>query len=108
MKKDKGQQTARAGDNINKVDGDLRRFASPGCASKVRREIIATIKGLNTFPGLHQGYDELTDKKYEYRRALTLDYKIVFTINEDVLEVVVVQIYHQNRGPEWIDENVKP
>ena len=106
MKQYKVQLTPRARASINKIVNDLRRFASPTYATKVRKEIISTIKSLSTFPEAHQGFDELTDDDREYRRALVLDYKVVFTVKDDVLEVVVVQVYQQNRGQEWIDENV--
>ena len=102
------QLTPRARASINKIVSDLRRFATPSFAAKVRREIVSTIKGLETFPEAHGIFDELTDEQHEYRRALTLDYKVVFTVKNDVLEVIVVQVYHQRRGQEWIEENVKP
>jgi plasmid stabilization system protein ParE len=108
MKKYKVQLTPRARASIDKIVGDLRRFGSPTYATKVRREIIAAIKSLKTFPEAHQAFGELTDEEHEYRRALILDYKIVFTVKDEVLEVIVVQVYNQQRGQEWIDENVKP
>lgn len=106
MKQYKVQLTPRARASINKIVGDLRRFGSLGYATKVRREIVATIKSLETLPEIHQEFDELTDENYEYRRALVLDYKVVFTVKDDILEVIVVQVYHQSRGQKWIDKNV--
>jgi|GEM_PF-2725858 len=106
MKQYTVQLTPRARASINKIVNDLYDLASPSYAAKVQKEIVATIKSLETFPGAHESFDELTDKEHEYRRALTLNYKIVFTIKDEILEVVVVQVYHQRRGQKWIDENV--
>lgn len=106
MKQYKVQLTPRARASINEIVSDLREAVSSAYATKVRKEILATIKSLKTFPEAHQSFDELSDGNHEYRRALTLRYKIVFTINEDILEVVVVRVYDQRRGQDWIDENV--
>lgn len=39
-----------------------------------------------------------------YRKVLKWSYKIVFTIQEDELEVVVFQIYHGAQGPEEVEK----
>lgn len=108
MRQYKVQLTPRARKSITDIVSNLRQHASPTYATKVRRAILETIKGLKTFPESHQEFDELSSPQEVYRRALTIDYKIVYTIQEDVLEVIVVQVYHQSRGQEWIDDNVEP
>jgi plasmid stabilization system protein ParE len=106
MKQYKVQLTPRARTSINEIISNLRESVSASYATKVRKEILVTIKNLKTFPEAHQAFDELSDGSHEYRRALTLNYKIVFTVNEDILEVVVVQVYNQRRSQKWIDDNV--
>jgi plasmid stabilization system protein ParE len=109
MRQYKVQLTPRARTSINQIVAELRRRGvSPAYLTKVRREIIATIRSLGTLPKMHQQMDELSDGQTEYRRALVLNYKVVFTIQDDVLEVIVVQVYDQRRGQQWIEENVKP
>jgi len=108
MKKYKIQITPRASASIRKIVNDLKRFSSSSYAAKVRLEIVNTVNKLKTFPESHQEFEEIITDGVVYRRALTKDYKIVFTVKEDVLKVVVIQIFHQHRGPEWIEDNVKP
>ena len=106
MKKYTVRLTPRAVESINQIIDDLYDSASANYAAKVEQAIIDTIDGLQTMPNIHQKALELKRGKSKYRRALVLDYKIVYTVNDDVLEVVVVQAYNQSRGQEWIDENV--
>lgn len=106
MKKYTVRLTPRAIESINKIIDDLYEHASVNYATRVEQAIIDAIDGLQTMPNIHQKATELKRGESKYRRALVLDYKIVYTVNEDVLEVVVVQAYNQSRGQEWIDENV--
>jgi plasmid stabilization system protein ParE len=106
MKKYTVRLTPRAIESINQIVDDLYENASVDYAAKVEQAIVDAIDGLQTMPNIHQKAIELKRGQSKYRRALVLDYKIVYTVNDDVLEVVVVQAYSQSRGQEWIDENV--
>ncbi|NJC27141.1 type II toxin-antitoxin system RelE/ParE family toxin [Neolewinella antarctica] len=106
MKKYQVKLTPRASNSINEIVRDLHRTVNPGFATKIRKEIITAIKGLATFPEAYQQSDALSTKNTTYRRALTSSHKVVFIVKENTLEVIVVQVYHQSRGREWIDDNV--
>jgi mRNA-degrading endonuclease RelE of RelBE toxin-antitoxin system len=46
-----------------------------------------------------------SEKGIIYRRALALSYRIVYTIEEDLLQVLVVEIHHIKRDPKVINES---
>ena len=68
---------------------------------------MQAIKQLTILPASHAIFKEISDEKVVFYCILKWKYKIVFTINNDLLEVVVVQVYHGARGQEWITKQFK-
>ena len=107
MKKYKAQLTPRARASITRIISRLETEASGPVARKVRRGLMEAIRKLRTLPESHQVFEEISDEQTVYHRMLQWDYKIVFTVDQDLQEVVVVQVYHSARGPQWIDSQFK-
>ncbi len=108
MKKYRIVLTPRAKASITRIISRVEAEASKSVSQKVRRGIMSTIRKLKTFPESHQVFEEISDEKIVFRRILKWDYKIVFTVKEDVLEVVVVQVYHSAQGLEQIIRQLNP
>jgi plasmid stabilization system protein ParE len=72
-------------------------------ALAVHNEIVEVIEGLGKMPSRHaparDTYEFVGDY---YRRAPAGKYKIIFHIEEPVLEVFVVRIMHIKRSPDFI------
>lgn len=100
--------TPRAKASISRIISRLEAEESKSVSQKVRRGIMDTIRKLKTFPESHEVFEEISDEKIVFRRVLKWDYKIVFTVKKDVLEVVVVQVYHGAQGLQRIIRQLKP
>ncbi len=107
MKRYKVQLTPGARTSITRIVSQLEVEASKQVAQKIRRGIMDAIRRLKTLPESHQVFEEISDDQIVYRRVLKWDYKIVFTINNDLLEVVVVKVYHGARGSQWVNSQFK-
>lgn len=99
MKKYKIVLLPQAQMGINDIVDYLREEASENVAKKVKKEILATIRKLEIFPASHSKVLELSDERTIYRRILVYSYRIIFTIQEDVLKVLIVDIDHGARDP---------
>ena len=92
--------TPQAEESLKSIVQYLEENVSTSVAEKVRLAIVAEIRGLSTMPqkhGLLQGVDDLL---ITYRRVLKWSYRIIFTIEEDDLIVLVLEIDHSRRNPE--------
>jgi len=102
MKKYKVQLTPRARASITRIISQLEAKVSKTVAQHVRRGIMGAIRRLNTFPESHEVFEQISTEKVVYHRTLQWEYKIVFTVQNDNLKVVVVQVYHGSRGDDWV------
>jgi plasmid stabilization system protein ParE len=96
--------TQQAEQSLEFILNQLRETASEEVAEKVRAGIISEIRGLAEMPqrhGLLRGVDDLL---INYRRILKWSYRIIFTIEDDDLLVLVVEIDHSKRNPERLKE----
>ncbi len=107
MKKYSIALTPRARTSIIQIVQYLEKEASKSISQKVQKGIMDTIRGLATLPESHSVFEEISDNKVIYRRILKWNYKIVFTVNNDLLEVVVVQVYHGSRSLQWLKKKLK-
>ena len=83
-------------ENIVKYIG---KNASTEVANKVLNGILETIDGLSTMPQKNTIIPEISEQKI-YRRVLKWSYKIVYTVREEDILVVVVDIAHSKRDPQ--------
>ena len=90
--------TPGAQTDLRNIYDYLLAEASVDTAERVRLGIEEEIIALATLPqakGLLKG----TTSKTIYRRVLKWSYRIIFTIEEAELRVLVVRIDHQKRNP---------
>jgi plasmid stabilization system protein ParE len=78
----------------------VRRRSSDKQARKVRSAILETVKSLALLPESHEKMHELSDDQVIYRRLFKWDYRIVFTVEEDIITVFVVDIDHVADDPQ--------
>lgn len=108
MKKYKVQLTSRARTSITRIISYLEEEQSVEVAQHVRRGIMDKIKSLENLPKSHEVFEEISSEQQIYHRTLQWRYKIVFSVDDDVLQVVVVQVYHGARGSKWVNDQLKP
>ena len=107
MNKYKIQLTPRARASIIRIVNQLGEEVSKDTAQHVQKGIMEAIQKLETFPEAHKVFEEISTQKVVYRRVLKWQYKIVFTVDNDKLEVIVVQVYHGRRGSKWVQDQFK-
>jgi plasmid stabilization system protein ParE len=90
--------------NLQRIFAYLRDEESMVVAEKVRDGIIETIEELSTLPHRHGIVNEISDEKVVYRRALKWSYKIIFTVDDDEVLVLVVDIIHAKRNPQYLKD----
>ncbi|MEM8527685.1 MAG: type II toxin-antitoxin system RelE/ParE family toxin [Bacteroidota bacterium] len=83
-------------ENIVKYIGEN---ASTEVANKVLDGILEAIDDLSYMPQKNTIIPEISEQKI-YRRILKWSYKIVYTIREEDILVVVVDIAHSKRDPQ--------
>lgn len=89
---------------LRKIYSWLKENESPLTADKVRDGILDEIDGLAHMPERHGIAREIKNDHILYRRILKWSYKIIFTIDEDVIEVLVVDIVHAKQHPQRLQD----
>lgn len=90
--------------SLQKIYYWLRENESLTTARKVRDGILDTIDSLAAMPQRHGIAREIDNDQIVYRRVLKWSYKIVFTIDEDEIEVLVVDIVHSKQHPQRLHD----
>lgn len=96
--------TPRAEDSLEQIIDYLLETTSIKTARKVRdaiEEAIASLAHMPESKGLLRGIGE---KKIVYRRVLVWNYRIIFTVKEKELIVLVVEIDHQSMDTKHLDD----
>lgn len=96
--------TQSAQQDLQQIIEYLLEEAGEEVAEKVRDAIEAEITGLTHYPhskGLLKG---TTSSQAIYRRVLIWSYRVIFTIEESKLLVLVVRIDHSKRNPESLKD----
>ena len=68
-------------------------------AKKVRDGILDEIDSLVRMPQKHGIAQEIKNDQILYRRILKWSYRIIFTIDESEIEVLIVDIVHTKQDP---------
>ena len=92
--------TPRAEESLKAIVQYLEENASTSVAEKVRLAIITEIRALSKMPQRHGLLQGVNDLLITYRRVLKWPYRIIFTIEEEELIVLVLEIDHSNRNPD--------
>lgn len=66
--------------------------------------IIESIESLSKRPERNTLIPSISDEQIIYRRILKWSYRIIYTIKEDNLLVLVVDIAHSKRNPKRIED----
>jgi len=108
MKTYKIRITPKARQNINEIARYLKQEVSSEVASKVKNGLIEAISRLETYPEAYQAFTEISSDKAVFRRIIKWNYKIVYTVEEEELIVLVVRIYHGKKDHREIIAELNP
>lgn len=98
--------TPRAEASLEEILVYLIENVSMKTAERVRRKLLEVIYNLDKMPTANPVVgDIISPKGIVYRRALALSYRIVYTIKEEQLQVLVLEIHHTKRDPKVISES---
>ena len=90
----------QARESLKQISAYLRRTASDNVAKKVRKNIMEAVKKLSVMPNAHEKIEAISTEQIVYRRALQWSYRIIFTVEEEELRVLVVDIDHGAGDPQ--------
>ena len=86
--------------SLRQITDYLRRTTSASVATKVRKSIMEAVRKLSAMPNSHQKIEEISTEQIVYRRALQWSYRIIFTVHEEELRVLVVDIDYGADDPQ--------
>jgi len=90
---------------IDNIVDYLCENASFEVAEKVHAGIWEAMNDLHYMPTRYSIVHDISNEKITYRRIIKWSYKIIFTIDEDEKEVIVVYVTHVKRDSQkLIDE----
>lgn len=84
---------------MRKIVKQVHKKASTEVAQKVKDGIMNEIVALNYMPTKNSILQGIDDEHIIYRRVLKWSYRIIYTIEEDKLMVIVVEIDHARSDP---------
>jgi len=93
-----------ARDNLQAIYEWLVENESTATAQKVRDGLLDAIIDLATMPHKHSIVQEIQHDTIVYRRVLKWSYKIIFTIEEDAIQVLVVDVVHTKQNPQRLQD----
>lgn len=93
-----------AKDSLYRIYSWLKENESLKTAQKVRDGILEEIDQLVKMPQRHGIAQEIQNDQVVFRRILKWSYKIIFTIDEDIIEVLVVDIVHVKQDPTFLQD----
>lgn len=90
----------RAVEKLEDIILYVQEKASEETAEKVRKGIIEAIKSLSKMPTAHPLVSEISTEIVAFRRIMKWSYRIIYTIKEQELTVLVVEINHEKEDLE--------
>jgi plasmid stabilization system protein ParE len=96
--------TQRAQDSLEYIIDYLRESASDETARKVRNAIEKGISELVKMPTANPLLKGTKNNFIVYRRALVWSYRIIYTLEENELLVIVVDIDHERMNPVRLED----
>jgi plasmid stabilization system protein ParE len=82
----------------------LKENESATTARKVRDGLLDEIAGLAQMPERHGIALEIENDHVTYRRVIKWSYRIIFAIDDDKVEVLVVDVIHAKQNPKQLQE----
>jgi plasmid stabilization system protein ParE len=89
---------SKAQKSIQRIHDWLVENESQVVADQVTAGILDTIGALETMPERHAVFQELSDEKRIIRRVLKWSYKIIFSVKETQIEVLVIDVLHSKQN----------
>ena len=96
--------TQRAQDSLELMVDYLRENASDRTAEKVRDAIEKAMADLAKMPTANALLKGTKNSFIVYRRVLVWSYRIIYTIEEDELLVIVIDIDHAKMNPVRLED----
>ena len=96
--------TQRAQDSLELIVDYLREQSSDETARKVRDAIEKAMADLARMPSAHGLLKGTKNSFIVYRRVLVWSYRIIYTIEEDELLVIVIDIDHESMNPVSLED----
>ncbi len=90
--------------SLQQIYNWLKMEVSLLTAQKVRDGILDEIAALADMPHRHAIEKAIQHNEIVYRRILKWSYRIIFTIDEELVEVLVVDIVHTKRDPKKLQD----
>lgn len=99
--------TPYAQGKLENITTYLLENVSYNTANKVLNGILDTIDSLEKSPHAHSKEQNISSEKQIFRRILKWSYKIIYTIKEKEVEVVIVEIMHTKQNPQSLINKFK-
>lgn len=90
--------TPDAQDGIQKIIDYLIEEYSVETAMRVNDAILETIEGLATFPERNDIAENISKRGVKYRRIMSKSYRIIYTVDKDAIQVIVVDVDYGPRS----------
>ena len=74
-----------------------KELKNPQAAVKLTEKFIESTEALRKFPYANQVYQPIRPLKYEYRRAVIVNYLLFYRVNEEAKEVIVARVIYGKR-----------
>lgn len=99
--------TSRAEESLEQIILSLEERASYEIADRVRKGLLESIAKLERHPESNSIVQEISDEKVTYRRVLKWSYRIIYTVEEVVKIVFVLDIDSPRRDPKNLKDSFK-
>jgi len=96
--------TPRAEASLEKILDYLAEEVSLQTALKVRDKLEEAIRSLAKMPQRNTILTDISDEQIVYRRVQRWNYRVIYTVEENELLVLVVEVDHAKRDPEKLKE----
>ena len=99
--------TTFAEERLEEITNYLLEHASYEVANKVLNGLLDSIESLSRLPNSHPKELDICSEQIIYRRLLKWSYKIIYTVKDKKVQVIVVDIRHTSENPQKIIDRFK-
>jgi len=99
--------TNEAEESLEQIIQYIEKEVSYQTANRVRLALLQAIEKLEYHPESNGIVQEISDETVTFRRVLVWAYRIIYTIEDSVKIVFVLDVDHTNRDPERLKEHFK-
>ena len=99
--------TSRAEESLEQIILSLEEEVSSETAERVRKGLLEAIEKLERYPESNSIVQEISDDEVTYRRVLKWSYRIIYTIEETVKIVFVLDVDYPRGDPQKLKDRFK-